>query len=320
MLARLAENMYWAGRYVERAENTARLLDVTYHGLLESPPAEEASAWADLLAVLTLEVEFASAPRDHTARTVTRFLVADPANPGSIRSSVAAARENVRSLREEVSTELWEAVNGFYLELAGLDLVGEALRQPYVLYGLVRRQCQAISGVADETMPRRDGWRFLVLGRQVERVIMTMRLLTVYFGQSAVADTSLAFHSWVGVLKSAAALEAFRRAENVRVDPVGAVEYLLTDVHFPRSVLFCLREAEELVDELGDERVGIDTRRLLGRLRSSVEYCDLDALASGDLVSFGDRLQEGFTLLHETVAAEFFRPALQRRLRVLGRV
>lgn len=320
MLARLAENMYWAGRYVERAENTARLLDVTYHGLLESPPAEEATAWRDLLSVLTLEVEFASVPRSFTARAVTGFLVADRTNPGSIRSSVGSARENVRSLREEVSTELWEAVNGFYLELDGLDLAGEALRQPYVLYGLVRRQCQAISGVADETMARRDGWRFLVLGRQVERVVMTMRLLTVYFGQSAVADTSLAFHSWVGVLKAAAALEAFRREENVRVDPVGAVEYLLTNDHFPRSVLFCLREAEALVADLGDERVGIDTRRLLGRLRSSVEYCDLDTLVGGGLVGFGERLQEGFTLLHDTVAAEFFRPALQRRLRALGRV
>lgn len=320
MLARLAENMYWAGRYVERAENSARLLDVTYHGLLESPPAEEATAWRDLLSVLTLEVEFTSSPRQLTAREVTRFLVADDANPGSIRSAVAAARENVRSLREEVSTELWEAVNGFYLELEALDLPGQALRHPYELYGLVRRQCQAISGVADETMARRDGWRFLTLGRQLERVIMTMRLLSVYFSQPVLADTSLAFHSWVGVLKSAAALEAFRREENVRVDPVGAVEYLLTNEHFPRSVLFCLREAELLAGSLGDERVGIDTRRLLGRLRSSVEYCDLETLASGGLVGFGARMQEGFTLLHETVAAEFFRPSLQRRLRALGRV
>jgi uncharacterized alpha-E superfamily protein len=145
----------------------------------------------------------------------------------------------------------------------------------------VRRHCQAISGVADETMPRRDGWRFLVLGRQLERVTMTSRLLAVYFRQPVLVDTPLAFHDWVVVLKAAAALEAFRKAENVSVDPVGAVEYLLTDVDFPRSVQFCLTEAEELVADLGTERIGADTRRLLGRLRSSVEFCDLEALFNG---------------------------------------
>ncbi len=320
MLARLAENMYWAGRYVERAENTARLLDTTYHGLLESPPAHEATAWRDLLDVLTLTGDYEDSNRRFTAVPVTRFLVLDRENPGSVRAAVHQARENIRSLREEVSTELWEAVNSFYLEFDARDLERDVTHQPYVLYGLVRRHCQAISGVADETMPRLDGWRFLVLGRQLERVTMTARLLAVYFRQPVLVDTPLAFHDWVVVLKAAAALEAFRKAENVSVDPVGAVQYLLTDADFPRSVQFCLSEAEELVADLGTERIGADTRRLLGRLRSSVEYCDLEALFNGGLQPFLDRMLTGFARLHDAIGQEFFRPANQRELRALGRV
>lgn len=320
MLARLAENMYWAGRYVERAENTARLLDTTYHGLLESRPATEATAWSDLLDVVGLADAFATAGGQPTGPQVTRYLVTDADNPGSIRSTVARARENIRSLREEVSTELWEAINGFYLELGARDLHHDLSHQPFQVYGLVRRQCQAINGVADETMPRRDGWRFLALGRQIERVTMTTRLLTVYFRQSVLVDPAVAFHDWVVMLKAAAALEAFRRADTVSVDPEGAVAYLLTDDDFPRSVLFCLREAEEMVSELGTDEIGAGTRRLVGRLRSLVEYCDLDGLLAGGLPMLLERLLDGYGQLHFEISDEYFRLAVARELRVLGRV
>jgi uncharacterized alpha-E superfamily protein len=319
MLARLAENMYWAGRYVERAENTARLLDTTYHGLLEAPPATEGSAWSDLLDVLNLSEAYTTTGEPLEAQAVTAFLVADRDNPGSIRSSVAAARDNIRSLREEVSTELWEAVNAFYLELGERNLDHDVGHQPFQVYGLVRRRCQAINGVADETMPRRDGWRFLALGRQLERVTMTTRLLSVYFRQPMLVETPVAFHDWVVMLKAAAALEAFRRADTVSVDPSGAVEYLLTDDDFPRSVLFCLREAEEMAAELGTPDIGTGTRRLLGRLRSSVEYCDLEVLLTGGLQTFLERLLGGFERLHTEVSDEYFRLAVHRQLRALGR-
>lgn len=320
MLARLAENMYWAGRYVERAENTARLLDTTYHGLLESPPATEAAAWSDLLDVVGLTEGFAATGGQPTSYQVTRYLVTDATNLGSIRTTVARARENIRSLREEVSTELWEAVNGFYLELGARNLHHDLSHQPFQVYTLVRRQCQAINGVADETMPRRDGWRFLALGRQVERVTMTTRLLSVYFRQAALVDTPVAFHDWVLMLKAAAALEAFRRADTVSVDPEGAVGYLLADDDFPRSVLFCLREAEEMVAELGTAHIGAATRRLVGRLRSMVEFCDLESLLGGGLQILLDRLLAGYDELHVTISDEYFRLAVARELRALGRV
>lgn len=320
MLARLAENLYWAGRYVERAENTARLLDTTYHGLLEAPPVTEDRAWRELLDVLSLAEAFDATKRAVDAGSVTAFLVTDTDNPGSVCSSVLAARDNVRSLREEVSTELWEAVNTFYLDLGARNIDHDLTHQPYQLYGFVRRQCQAISGVADETMPRRDGWRFMALGRQIERATMTTRLLAVYFRQPVLVDTPLAFHDWVVVLKSAAALEAFRRADTVSVDPEGAVQYLLAEDDFPRSVLFCLREAEQMAAELGTASIGVGTRRLLGQLRSDVEYCDMGLLLNGGLQAMLDRLLAGLASLHDTLNDEFFRLAVQRELRVLGRM
>ncbi|HMK10482.1 MAG TPA: alpha-E domain-containing protein, partial [Acidimicrobiales bacterium] len=187
MLARHAESLFWMGRYMERAEDTARMLDVTYHGLLESPPEEATRAWLDLLAVLSLDQAFAERHDEITAGLVSEFLVLDDKNPGAIVSAVGRARENARSVRELISTELWEAVNTFWLELLARNLRADIEEQPYELYGLVKRRCQMVNGVTSETMPRDDGWRFLMLGWMLERAEMTCRLLNVRYGELASA-------------------------------------------------------------------------------------------------------------------------------------
>jgi uncharacterized alpha-E superfamily protein len=134
MLARLAENLFWAGRYVERAEDTARMVDVTYHTLLESPFGEAGRTWSQLLDVLHLRGEWGERPLDASEDTteLVRFLVLDQENPGSISAAILRARENVRSVRELVSTELWEAVNDLHLELRSRDLRREVAEQPSV--------------------------------------------------------------------------------------------------------------------------------------------------------------------------------------------
>ncbi|HYB12059.1 MAG TPA: alpha-E domain-containing protein, partial [Myxococcota bacterium] len=165
MLARHAEDLFWAGRYIERAEDTARLLDVTYHGLLESPLLDAESAWCELLELLYLDQAFEAKGLPVTASAVTEFLVLDPDNAGSIVRSVARARDNARNVRERISTELWEAINTLFLELRARDLRADLEREPYQLYGFVKSRCHAISGVSAETMSRDDGWRFFLLGR-----------------------------------------------------------------------------------------------------------------------------------------------------------
>lgn len=312
MLARLAENMFWMGRYVERAEDTALMLDVTYHGLLESGQDETSAAWRALLDVLHVP-NFGDRPL--TSAEVTRFLVVEQANPGSIASSVAKLRENARSVRELVSTELWQVVNNFYLELRARDLTADLEQQPHDLYGMVKLRCQTLYGVASETMPRDDGWRFIALGRMLERAEMTCRLLNVRYRQLT-EEPHAGFHDWVQVLKSASAFEAYRKSYKATMNPAHVVEFLLFRENFPHSALFCLRSAEAHLSWLGP--VGEVTRpqRLLGRIRAELEFRELDELLEEGLHVFLDRIQEEVWGVAEAAADQFFRQELRSDLQL----
>ena len=245
MLARHAESLFWAGREIERAESTARMLDVTYHGLLEAMPWEAERSWMDLLKVLWLDRPFAELEMSVRAATVSEFLVFDPDNPGAILSSVGQARENARAARELISSELWEALNSFHLELRARNLRADVEARPHELYGFIKRSCQMIAGVAGETMPRDDGWRFFMLGWMLERAEMTCRLLDVRYSQLVTAGAKGGFHHWLQTLKSASGSEAFRRRYRASMDPADVVEFLLLSRTFPRSVLYSLQAGGE---------------------------------------------------------------------------
>ncbi|MTV25439.1 alpha-E domain-containing protein [Nitriliruptoraceae bacterium ZYF776] len=336
MLARLAENLFWAGRYVERAEDTARMVDVTYHTLLESPTSEVAASWEQLLDVLHLRGAYGDHPVD-PAR-VLRFLVLDRANPGSITSSIARARENTRSVRELVSSELWETINDLHLALGNRDLRRDLVDQPYDLFSTIRRGCMTVYGTASETMPRDDGWRFMALGRMLERAEMTCRLIDVRYQQleelagpsarlAAAAgaegvgrETPAAsvpeerargadradFHHWIAVLKSASAFEAYRRRYRSSMDPADVVEFLLLAPDLPRSVRFCLTSAQRLLDPLCGDRPSRAARRL-GRAAASLQYRDVGELFEVGLHDFLDGVQARVAGAADAVADEFFR-------------
>lgn len=328
MLARLAENLFWAGRYVERAEDTARMVDVTYHSLLESPPGEVAASWAQLLEVLHLRAAYGDRPID--PERVIHFLVLDREDPGSITTSIGAARENVRSVRELVSTELWEAINDLHLALGRRDLRRDLAEQPFELFALVRRACMTIYGTASETMPRDEGWRFMALGRMLERAEMTCRLIDVRFGQlqaqagpsqrlhgSGAADVGDAvevargadradFHAWIAVLKSASSFEAYRRRYRASMDPADVVEFLLLAPDLPRSVVFCLTSAQKLLQGLCDGRPSRAVRTL-GRCSASLQYRDVGELFEVGLHDFLTEAQDRINAVADDVAEEFFR-------------
>ena len=308
MLARLAENLFWAGRYAERAEDTARLVDVTYHTLLEATAPDEAQAWSQLLDVLHLQKAFQESGANLERSAVIRFLLVDEANPGSVLCSVQRARENLRSVRELVSSELWEAANKLHLELRARDVSAD-LEQPFELCGMVKRGGQTITGVAAETMPRDDGWRFLSLGRMLERAEMTCRLLDVRFDSLVDSPSPLGFHAWVAILKSVSASEAFRRTYRSSMDPEHVLEFLLLAPQFPRSVLFCLQAAETYLQQVeAAERQG-RARRHLGQVRSKVEFAHAGELLSDhqELHEFLDELLDGVARVSNAVADEFFR-------------
>jgi uncharacterized alpha-E superfamily protein len=310
MLARHAESLFWAGRQIERAESTARMLDVTYHGLLEAMPWEAERSWRDLLKVLWLDRPFAELELSMRAAHVSEFLVFDPDNPGAVVSAVSQARENARAARELISTELWEAINSFHLELRARNLRADLEWRPHELYGFVKRSCQTIAGVAGETMPRDDGWRFLMLGWMLERAEMTCRLLDVRYTQLVTAGAAGGFHHWLQTLKSASGSEAFRRRYRASMDPADVVEFLLLSRTFPRSVLFCLRSAENDLARLeGATGTLARPQRLLGRTRSDLEYLDTHELLDGELHLFLDQLLDGIHQVAEAVALQYFRGA-----------
>ncbi len=319
MLARLAENLFWAGRYTERAEDTARMVDVTYHTQLESPYGEVAMAWYQLLEVLHLRAAY-GAPIEPV--NVMRFLVLDADNPGSVTASIERARENVRSVRELVSSELWEAVNDLHLVLGDRDLEAELADQPYELFRTVRRMSMTIYGVASETMPRDEGWRFMALGRLLERAEMTCRLIDVRYAQleamsgpsqRLAGDTAEVprgpdrtdFHHWIAVLKSASAFEAYRRRYRSSMDPADVVEFLLLERDLPRSVLFCLGGARRQLEALRDGRPSRAARQL-GRTTASLEFRDVGELFDVGLQEFLEDVQEQIAVTAEQIADEFF--------------
>jgi uncharacterized alpha-E superfamily protein len=206
-------------------------------------------------------------------------------------------------VRGWLSTELWEALNSFCLDLRSRNLVADLEQQPYDLYGFVRRQCQAVAGVAHETLARDEGWRFLELGWNLERAEWTCRLLRVREGQLSTSG----FHEWVGTLRSASALEAYRRTHRASMDPTDVVDFLLLSRTFPRSVLHAVRTAEESLQllGLGDQDLSRPLR-LLGRLRSDLDFADVRELMAGDLGAYLAEVEHGIRQACAAVGVQYF--------------
>ena len=300
MLARTAEYLFWTGRYLERAEDTARLLDVTYHRLLEAVPGDEDRAWSDVLRSVGLEDDYAATGRPVTADGVSAFLVVDPANRGSIQQCITQARTNARGVRELLAVELWEALNSLHLDLQARDLVRDVQLQPHELYGFIRQGVQSVIGVADGTWVRDDAWRFFMLGLLLERAEMGVRSLRIR--QSHHRDDDV--HEWYATLRAASALGAYRRRYGT-FDGEALVELLLLSTTLPRSVLFSLRGAEQiLVHLVADERSL--ALRLLRRLRAELEFADPAELAGPGLPATLEAVEEQIRDITSAVAAESF--------------
>ena len=258
MLSRIAENLYWIGRYVERAENTARLLDVNYHALIEAPLAPGARGivteqWAPLLAISGTEDGFREHFERADAASVPLWLAVHPGNAGSIRSSLRHARENARGLRDRITLEMWEGINAAYLTLCGpppASLEEDALHDYCIR---ARDASQQFFGIADATLPRDLGWSFIQAGRMLERADNTLRTLMVryrqYRGQAPVVD-GIATHRGLALLRSLSAYESFRKRQQAALEPGRIAAFLLLDPDFPRSVRFSLTALQRHLDEI----------------------------------------------------------------------
>lgn len=295
MLSRIAESLFWIGRYVERADDTARILDTHLQILLEDPYLSEAEACRALLAVMGAEAEEGE---QVNRGVVLDRLAFDAGNLSSIIGSLGGARENARRARETISVEMWECLNTTWIGIEHARRRGTV----HQFFAWVRERAALVAGIADATMSRDDAWRFLVLGRSIERADMTARLV-------ATSTISGSVPSWTTLLRSCGAHESYVRTYRGVASDERAAEFLLLDRLFPRSVLHALMQAEECLEELAPalERVGVSDRgrRKLGRARTSLEYRRLEEILA-DLPEEMEKVQRACSDASEAVASRYF--------------
>ena len=300
MLSRIAESMFWIGRYVERAEATARILDVHYHLVVQDALIDETDACSALLEVMGARDAVAGGA---TLAAVNEVLAFSRDQPSSIASTWFAARENARGAREAISSEMWETLNATHHAIPGRVAAARNLG-PNTFFRYIKERAAVVAGLVDSTLVRDDGWRFLVLGRALERVDMTARLLVA---RATVADTP---GGWVTTLLCCSAHEAYLRTYRRAVDASLVAEFLLLDRLFPRSVLYSLSEADDALSELDRQqaRTGLDdeARRLLRRAAADLEYRRLDELLAALPTHLGE-LQHTVATASSAIAGRYFR-------------
>ncbi len=309
MLSRVADSLYWINRYVERAENISRFVEVSQAMALDCPPGS-AEPWLPLIDASGDRELFdklfpAGSPED-----VINFLVREPKNPSCIVNCLASARENARQIRDVITTEMWEQVNGFYWSLQEQEYwqqpPQEQLRE-------IRRACQLFYGITDATLSRDLSWQFSRLGRLLERADKTTRILDVkYFlllpSTEAVGGV-LDELQWISLLRTAGAYQMFRQSQQKAIAPDAVAAFLLLDPIFPRSVRYCLERIRDSLQIVQGQRVPgppDDLECLIGLVLARWSYTRIEELISNGLHEAIDHLQQDLNKLHSLIEQRYF--------------
>jgi uncharacterized alpha-E superfamily protein len=305
MLSRTADHLFWMARYMERAENTARMLDVNYQTALLPQSADMAQqGWQGLLSISELTQPFGKKYKEATARNVMEFMVRDENNPSSILACVRAARENARAVRGALTTEVWETQNQTWLEFNRLLKEGAFERDPGTFFEWVKFRSHLSRGVTVGTMLQDEALHFLRIGTFLERADNTARLLDVkfhalagdYFGANNVKEIhEVDFYHWSAILRSVSGFEIYRKVYRNVIRPELVAELLILRPDMPRSLAACMNEVVANLNYVANQGSG-DTLRRAGRLRSDLQYGRIDEiLATGlhaYLTQFLDRVND----------------------------
>jgi uncharacterized alpha-E superfamily protein len=296
MLSRIAESLFWIGRYIERSDGTARILDVHLQLLLEDPWIEENLACRSLLAVMGSKIPDEG---DLTRADVLNILAVDRTQPASIAYSLNAARENARRAREVISTELWEVLNTTRARMPR-KVSSEKVHE---FFAWVRERSALAVGIIESATSRDDAWSFFTLGRSIERADMTARLLATRSLTEAIGP------SWTTILRSVGAYEAYLRTYRGVPSAQNAAEFLLLDRLFPRSVLFSVSRAEQCLRDIEPraDRVGVSDQalRVLGQIRSELEFRPITEILD-DLGRHMDSVQLATSTASEAIRQRYF--------------
>jgi uncharacterized alpha-E superfamily protein len=299
MLSRVADSLYWMSRYLERAEHTARLIDVNVLQMLDQSPDAALRRWDWLLASLQLDL---SAQARSDAYNLTQALTFDAASGASISACILRARDNARQVREQISSEMWEQINRLYLQVrrATMDEIWQT--EPHLFFRTVKEGAHLFQGITDATLSYGEGWQFIRVGRSLERAQQTCALLDVHF-RAAQSSVAFDYLEWVALLKSCTAFEAYCKVYTAEVQPDRVAEFLLLNAESPRSVRFAvdnLQAALQAIARFTGSRHAGRAERLAGRLRAALDYGQIDEIMP-DIHAYLDNIQRQCAQLHTTI-------------------
>lgn len=312
MLSRIADSLFWMSRYMARAEDTARLLDVTYHMLLEQAQDSYQLRWDGIITITGEQELFYRFYDEATPHNVFQFLAFREDNPNSVISCLNRVRENARTMRDRISREMWEDVNTLYHSVKAFDASTEIRNGPHRFCTHIVFASHGFYGVTDGTLPRNEGWHFLQAGRSLERAETTARIVDVEYHKLLKSDSQAAQtdnQQWMAVLKSVAAYEIYRREYHSRIDPQKVAELLILHPHHPRSIRFnvaVLQSALRAVSGATPHTYATEAERLTGKLHDTLVYDRIEDIFARGLHLFLTDLQKTCRGIGEHIARKYF--------------
>ncbi|HEY2713282.1 MAG TPA: alpha-E domain-containing protein [Chthoniobacterales bacterium] len=313
MLSRVADSLYWMARYMERAENDARILDVNLQLLLDlESEADAMQHWAPVIASLEETDLFDSLYGTADERSVTEFLALQKENPNSILSCLTLARENARTTREQISSEMWEQINRLYLFVQSEAARELLVSSPHEFFKQVISGSHLFQGITGSTMTQGEGWDFICIGAFFERADCASRLLDVKYhillpsGETVGGNVDTI--QWMAVLKSCSALEAYRKAYTGPLAPWKVAEFLITHRDFPRSIRHCVDSfdaALHRISGVGESSYANESERLSGRLRSDLAYVTIGEIFEHGLHEYLEQIQRRLAEVGDAMYATY---------------
>ena len=311
MLSRVAESVYWMSRYVERAENVARYVDVNYNLTLgdSAPLAEQ---WLPLIYTTGDQNDFFERYREPNRENTLKFLLFDAENPNSILSCISKARECARTVREVLPAAIWEQLNRFRMLVLAASESGNAFRQPYDFCEAVRTASQLLAGIAGSSMLHDEAWMFEQMGRFIERADKTSRIVDVqYFillPKVEDVGTTIDIVRWSSLLKSADALDMYRRTHG-RIMPEKVAQFLIVDPIFPRSIRFCVNQVQNCLNAMRacePRRSDLPSEKLASQLSLRLNSVSIEEIIEQGMHAFIDQFQGAINSLGNIVYGDFF--------------
>jgi uncharacterized alpha-E superfamily protein len=324
MLSRVADSLYWMSRYLERAEHTARLVDVELQLWLDQSPDAGAGRWRFLLEALRTPTATSSV--DPTL--LVDSLVFSRRNSSSIVSCIATARENLRHVREQCSSEMWEQLNRLYLEVMDAR-PDERPEESWILkshgfFRAVQEGAHLFQGITDGTMSHGEGWQHIQLGRYVERADTLACLIETHFKRTNVSTDpsadqvveSAEYLEWVGLLRACVAFEAYCKAQTAAIRPLRVAEFLVLNPEFPHSIRFAVDRVNAALHIIGDltERKAKTPTRIAGRLRAQLSFSSIEEIMAGGARAYLENIRSECAQIHAAIHQVYFDYAIEGEL------